>query len=380
MAIFLIIALISAASIANLFAKTMTAIHDSIPYENYTVVSAVQYSNSVIQHLPAPQVTKGIYLRSDIAGGPRFASLLKLVKETELNTMVIDIKNQDGSLAFEPKDPALKKYPQTKFIPLKNLESLIGDLHKHSIYAIARITVFFDPHFVKNFPQYAVKTKNNQIWRDYRGHAWLEPSAKEVWDYNAKIAKEAYFRGFDEIQFDYIRFPSDGPMSAMKYSLNGQGSLVAVMENFFSYLDHELRKNHEIPISADLFGLTFWMIDSDLNIGQKLEKTIPYFDFLSPMVYPSHYPSGYLGYKNPALYPYEVIYQSLTKSKTVYEKLKAPFTARPWIQDFDMGANYDAAMILKQIKAVTDTQGAGWLLWNARNVYTEDAFDKLDNS
>jgi hypothetical protein len=202
------------------------------------------------------------------------------------------------------------------------------------------------------------------------------------------VAREAFYAGFDEIQFDYIRFPSDGNMSAISYPVyDGEQEKSEVISDFFRYLDKELRVRTGAKISADLFGLTMWNHENDLNIGQKLSPALQHFDYVSPMVYPSHYPDGFNGYGNPALYPYEVIYENLVKGQKVYETLVGDgeepgvrtleelATVRPWLQDFDLGAVYTSQMVKAQMKATVDGGGSGWLLWNARNVYTVSALD-----
>ncbi len=328
-------------------------------------------------HVPLPETVKGLYLTAYTAGGDRLEEFIRLAEQTELNALVIDVKNQQGSLAFKPRTEALIPYQHKEITPLENLDAVLDQLYDHGVYRIARVPVFLDPFYAKKHPEYAVKTKWGDLWKDYRGQYWLHPAKKQVWDYHVLLAKEMVERGFDEIQFDYIRFPSDGPISQIDYDLKEGQEKHEVIKRVFQYFNDRLR-TEGIDTSADLFGLTFWMTDFDLNIGQLLEDAIPYFDAISPMVYPSHYPDGYLGYANPARFPYEIIYKNMMKGKTVYKKLGLPFTARPWIQAFDMGAVYDASMIRKQMRAIYDAGGAGWILWNARNRYVEEALLQED--
>ena len=147
------------------------------------------------------------------------------------------------------------------------------------------------------------------------------------------------------------------------------------MESFFKYLSEEVKKEQSIPISADLFGLTT-EVNDDMGIGQVWEKALPHFDFLAPMVYPSHYPSGHNGYKNPALYPYEVINKALigAAKKTVNAGVDIK-KIRPWLQDFDLGATYTKEMVRKQIQAVYDNKLSSWMLWDANNRYTSSALE-----
>jgi hypothetical protein len=232
------------------------------------------------------------------------------------------------------------------------------------------------------------------VWKDRKGISWLDPCSKEVWDYIVKIGKESERVGFDELNFDYIRFPSDGDMKNISYNFCPDGfSRADMMENFFKYLSRQI-KNIGIPISADMFGFVSTNID-DLNIGQVLERASPYFDYICPMVYPSHYPPTYNGFKNPAAHPYEVIKLAMdtaVKRLLNQEAGLSPFATstpqfsdsdtkrigskiRPWLQDFDMGATYDAMMVRKQMQAVYDAGLDSWLLWDPSNKYTREALD-----
>ena len=178
---------------------------------------------------------------------------------------------------------------------------------------------------------------------------------------------------FDEINLDYIRFPSDGNLKEIVYPFyNGSTPKHEIMKSFFQYVDKEL-KFYPIYTSVDLFGMVLWRQDG-LGIGQRLEDAAPYFDFISPMVYPSHYPDGFDGYSNPADYPYEIVYTSLDKGKENIRSQSAKF--RSWLQDFDLGAQYTAEMIKKEIKATYDAGWKGWMLWNASNNYTVDALEE----
>jgi hypothetical protein len=222
---------------------------------------------------------------------------------------------------------------------------------------------------------------SSTLWLDHKKLAWIDPASKEAWDYNIAIAKDAAERGFDELNFDYIRFASDGNLSDMTfphYTRTGADlTRTEVIKSFFKYLREELPN---IKISADIFGLVTVNYD-DMGIGQVLEDIFPYFDYISPMVYPSHYAKGFLGYKNPALYPYEVVKYSmdsaLKRLKSYEYGVMSNAKLRPWLQDFDLGADYDAEMIQKQIQAVYDAASStpeiinGFLLWDPKNIYSD---------
>lgn len=336
-----------------------------------------------IPHVPTPEVVKGIYITSATAQyTSRFDELVDFVDRTELNSLVIDVKNWKGELAFNPGHPSLQKYAdEDPEIP--DLAAFTAPLKEKGIYLIARIFVFQDPSYAEKHPELAVQHVNGGLWSDWRGTLWLDPAAKEVWRYNAAVAREAYAGGFDEIQFDYIRFPSDGPMSSVRYPVYDETvPKHEIMRGFFAYMDKELRKRSGIPLSVDLFGLTMWIHDNDMNIGQMLADAAPHADFISPMVYPSHYPDGWRGFANPAEAPYEIIKMNMEKGEQLLEQMRKEAedpgdiaTVRPWLQDFDLGAIYDAGKIRAQIDASMEEGASGWLFWNARNVYTEWAFE-----
>ena len=347
-----------------------------------------------VAHMPTPEFVKGIYVSSATAGHKgRFGELVDLVDRTELNAMVIDIKDDRGAIAFAPVTPWLQPYASEK-PELGSLAEFTRPLREKDVYLIARLFVFKDPWLVQKRPEFAVKRAGGGVWRDRRGTPWIDPAVREVWQYNAAIAREAFASGFDEVQLDYIRFLSDGDMKAAVYPVyDGKVPKAEVMRSFFAYMDAELREKNGIPISGDLFGLTLWNHSTDLNIGQRLEHAARHFDFVSPMVYPSHYPSGFKGFTNPSDHPYEVVHDNLVKGEAVFEALRQEdlelraknpdlslriATVRPWLQDFDLGADYTPAMVKAQMKATEDGGGSGWLFWNARNVYTESAFAPIE--
>lgn len=325
-------------------------------------------------HIRKPDEVRGIYVTAYTAGVNRLDELVDFVKNNNLNTAVVDIKSPKGEPAFMLKDSSLAKYNLAR--PLYSAENIIEKLHKNNIYAIARVAVFQDPYLVGREPQLALQWKNGGVWTDYKGVKWLDPTAFGVWQYNVTLAREAYERGFDEIQFDYIRFPSDGNLEGIKYAKwDGKTPKEEEMEKFFSYAGGIMRRE-KIPVSADLFGLVCCMENYDLGIGQVLERALPHFDYISPMMYPSHYSPGFVGKKNPASYPYEVVKYSMDMANEKITRFAASSTAqlaklRPWIQDFDIGDNYDTAKVQAQIRATEETGADGFLIWNARNVYTE---------
>ncbi|MBU4142147.1 putative glycoside hydrolase [Patescibacteria group bacterium] len=329
-----------------------------------------------------PEEIRAIYATSNSAGSPvKMDNFIKLIKKANLNAIVIDIKDYSGYVFYDSGLEDVEKYKAEKII-IPKINTLIKKLHDENIYAIARVVVFQDPALAGARPELAVKNKNTGgIWRDNLNLAWLDPSAPDVWDYVIKISQNAASRGFDEINFDYIRFPSDGYLGAMSFPFYGQKNVSKeeAIKEFFIYLRSNLKG---VKISADLFGLTTSAKD-DLGIGQVIEDAYQNFDAVSPMVYPSHYAKGFLGFAEPASHPYEVVryaIESAAKKLEEYNKTEEVFCPvaensgnvkiRPWIQAFNMGGIYDAAKIKIQIKASDEAGGAGWMLWNPANNYS----------
>jgi len=334
---------------------------------------AVSAEPAILKHLSMPKTVKGIYLTARTVGSERYGELLDLVDRTELNAVVIDVKSDDGALAFEPVDPTLKTVTSSVFLP--KLEGLTEDLRERGIYSIARIFVFEDPWYAEHSTS-GLRIANGALWGDKKGVRWVDPASEEVWRYNKTIAEEVWRRGFDEVQFDYIRFPTDGNTKAIVYPVwDGQESKRSVMSRFFRYMGAGL-VDKGIPVSVDLFGYAVRDDEEDVNIGQNMKDVLPHLTALSPMVYPSHYYAGSYGIAQPALHPAEIVAESMTiANRVIASSTDVRATVRPWLQDFDIGADYDAAKVRAEIDAAEQGGASGWLLWNARNVYTEGALE-----
>lgn len=329
------------------------------------------------KHLSTPEPVRGVYMSSWVAGTPSIRDrLVKLIDDTELNAVVIDIKDYTGRISFATDNPLLQATgAPEKRIP--DIEDFIGLLHRKEIYVIGRIATFQDPFLTLKRPDLAVKrASDGAVWGDYKKARWLDPASRETWDYIVTIAQESEKRGFDELNFDYIRFPSDGNMRDISYPFFDQTKLTKAdsLKEFFAYLREKLGPL-DVPLSADFFGMTATNND-DLNIGQLWENGLIYFDYVAPMVYPSHYPPGFMGYKNPALYPYEIVKHSLEEGLRRAKLVNQPASKiRPWLQDFDLGAPYTAEVIRKEKQAVADAGLTSWMMWNAGNQYTKEALD-----
>lgn len=308
---------------------------------------------------------KGIYLTAYSAAKESSRDrYIDLINSTELNAVVVDIKDYTGYLLYD-SDVELVNELGTEKNRLGDVEAVIDAFHEHDIYVIARQTVFQDPILAQKKPEWAIAAKSGGLWRDHKGLAWVDPTRTEIWDYNVDIAKEAIALGFDEIQFDYVRFPSDGNMSNVVYT-NGDKPRHDVMGEFYAYLDEQL-SSEPAYISLDLFGFVMERHDG-MSIGQRLEDAVDHVDYISPMMYPSHYPPGHLGLQNPAAAPGIVIDNGMKKGMPYFEQEQAK--PRPWLQAFNIGAVYGAANIRAQIDAVEKYTDGGWLLWNAANRYS----------
>ena len=394
-----------------------------------------------------PALIKALYATGYSAGSEKkVAYFMNLLETTELNAIVIDIKDYTGLVSYEPEVALVKEYGAwEKKIPKINF--LIKRLHDAGVYVIGRIAVFQDQALTKARPELALRSSSTgAVWTDYKKVAWLDTAAQPVWDYNIAIVQEALARGFDEINFDYIRFASDGNIKDIVYPYFDTTTLKHnTLKKFFAYLRQQLpasssQDGPKARFSADLFGLV--TEDSgDMGIGQHLEDAFPYFDAIAPMAYPSHYAKGHRGFSNPAEHPYEVMKYAIEaaigrittynlKLITDNQKINASSTnsnasssslsvisnqllvrskLRPWIQDFDLGADYTADKVRAQIQAVYDSdcvktasssavpfdsaQGKlttssisngvnpapcsasvqGWMLWSPSNVYTKEA-------
>lgn len=306
-----------------------------------------------------PREVKAIYVTAQTAKlDQKMTELRRLIKETELNAVVINTK--------EPSGPKMDD----------ELKVLIDNLHAEGVWVIARQVVFQDDDLAKRKPEYALKKPDGSNWLDRGGNSWLDPSNKEIWQYNLDVAQQAVALGFDEINLDYIRFPTDGDLQNIVYPTWDQKTAKEeVLRDFLRWFRHNLRAiDPYIVLSIDIYGETF-LGDFIGTTGQSLKILAPEVDVVAPMIYPSHYRTGNFGYLNPAAEPYGVVYGTLSQGKTLLTK--SPRTkVRPWLQDFNLGAYYTPDMVRAQIQATYDAGYIdGWMLWNAQNIYSSTALN-----
>ncbi len=390
-------------------------------------VAVEEDTRLVVQHVPLPKQVKAIYMTACVAGTPSFRQrLVTLIEETEINSVIIDIKDYSGRISFPPESTVWLPAWEAAECGAYDMREFIASLHASGIFVIGRITVFQDPFYAPKHPELAVlRADQKTVWQDGKGLSFIDVASRPYWDHIIDLSADAYNIGFDELNFDYVRYPSDGNMVDTYYpqSIAGEYGMdrQANLEAFFSYLHKNLSDEnmfaayiHEntgrestVPYtSADLFGMTTTNFD-DLTIGQVQDRAAPYFDFIAPMVYPSHYPDNFLGLGDPNDYPYKVVNYAMQagvdrmqSSTTPMEGfLHTPITTtvasgtpvftglytkptfgpdkfRTWIQDFDYGGDYDAADVRAQILASYDAGVMSWMIWAPSNIYTQAALLK----
>ncbi len=299
---------------------------------------------------------------------------LNLLEATELNALVIDVKSDYGKVPYESAIGLAAQIGAQRPRTIKDIHALMSSLHERRIYTIARIVTFKDALLAAARPDLAVKTRAGRIWRDREKLAWTDPFRKEVWDYNIDVAVEAASLGFDEIQFDYMRFPD---ARGLVYSqASTQASRVAAISGFLAEARRRLAP-YNVFLSADIFGYVCWNLN-DTMIGQRLEDLAPLLDFISPMLYPSSFQFGIPGYRYSVAHPYEIVYLSLERAR---ERTGLPPSRfRPWLQAFkDYGFDhrpFRGTEIRSQIRAAEQFGSKGWMLWNPQNVYSADGLQR----
>ncbi|MCA1056738.1 putative glycoside hydrolase [Rossellomorea aquimaris] len=329
-----------------------------------------------------PDAVRGVYVTGHSAGGERFKRLLDLIDSTDLNAMVIDIKDDHGYVTYEPESSS--PYAEVGQPYIKDPKSVLKAMEEKQIYPIARIVVFKDTVLANKKPQLSYKD-GGSVWKNGRGESFVNPFLKEVWDYNVGIAIEAAKMGFQEIQFDYVRFPEgfEKRDQELEYGTGEYGNentdnvqkRVHAVTDFVEYA-HEKLKPYGVKVSVDIFGYTATLPEAP-GIGQNFSKISEHVDVISSMIYPSHW-TPYFGIAKPDLQPYELVTEYAKLENKKLQELKDPPISRPWIQDFTaswLGSGnykpYGKAEVEAQIKALNDQGINEFLLWDAGNTYTE---------
>jgi len=322
---------------------------------------------------PKPFAPKALYLSSFGLGARSLREpAIRLLQQTELNALVIDVKGDRGWIAYPSTVGLAQDIGAQRIIPARNADEILRSLKSMGVYLIARIVVFKDNPLALARPSLAVKNSGGSIWRDREHLSWVDPFQPAVWSYNLDIAEEAARKGFDEIQFDYVRFPD---ASGLVFSRpNNRENRVQAINGFF----REARKRlapHKVFLAGDIFGYVCWN-QGDTDIGQQIETIVSDVDYVCPMLYPSGFKYGIPGYRKAAAYPYEVVRFSLDNAfaRTAVDKWRF----RPWLQAFrDYAFDrrvYGPQEIRTQIRAAEEFGSDGWMVWNPHNVYPSAGF------
>ncbi|MBI3285385.1 MAG: carboxypeptidase regulatory-like domain-containing protein [Burkholderiales bacterium] len=293
---------------------------------------------------------------------------LDLLQQTELNALVIDVKGDRGMLPYRSQIALAAEIGAQRIITVRDMPQLMAELHNQGIYLIARIVVFKDDLLADAHPQWAVKTAAGQPWQDREQLSWVDPFQHEVWAYNLDIAEEAAALGFDEIQFDYLRFPDTLGLTFSQP--NTEANRVQAINGFLAAARQRLTP-YNVFLAADIFGYVSWN-SNDTFIGQQLEDMVLLTDYLSPMLYPSGFQFGIPGYRDPVAHPQEIVALSLHRARERSGVTSTRF--RPWLQAFRDYAfdrrTFGATEIRQQINAAEQFGSDGWMLWNPRNSYS----------
>jgi hypothetical protein len=344
-------------------------------YARGEVVLPVLSASVPINIYLRPFVPKALYLTYYGIGSRTLReSALTLAQETDVNSLVIDVKGDRGVITYKSSIPLASEIGAQKLVIVKDIRGLIKSLREKGIYTVARIVVFKDNVLGTARPNLAVRTQDGKIFHDRENLIWVDPSRKEVWDYNINIAIEAARNGFDEIQFDYVRFPDK---KGLKFAVpNTEENRVKNISGFLCEARAKLAP-YNVFVAADIFGYVPWNLN-DTQIGQNIENVASCVDYISLMLYPSGFQFGIPGYRNPVAHPYEIVSLSLKKAR---ERANIPANRfRPWLQAFRDYAfdrrHFDGPEIRSQIRAAEEFGSGGWMLWNPRNVYKGDGLKR----
>lgn len=320
-----------------------------------------------------PIKIKALYLTfwAANATSPRAENIIEIAKQSEINAVVVDVKNEYGSTSYKTSFEQANSYGADEKRTNKDIKQFMALMKKNNIYTIARIVTFKDELQAINNPSYVIRKEDTgQIWRNSDNMAWVDPFDKRSHEYAVAIAEEAAKVGFDEINFDYIRFPAKTGLKLSKE--NTQENRVKAIEDFLDLAQERLRK-YGVFISADTYGNICWSND-DTNIGQTVTSLAKHADYLAPMLYPSGFANGSFLFKYPSEHPHAVIYKSI---KNIHDRIN-PSRIRPWLQCFKdytyRKKSYDKFEIKEQIRASEETNTNGWMMWSPSSTYTLNYF------
>lgn len=328
---------------------------------------------------------KGIYVTSNSTQGKKMDELVKFIKDSNLNTMVIDVKDDTGNITMKLNTG--NKQVDKNTLDIVDGKKLLKKLHDNHIYPIARIVTFKDTKLANEHPEWTFRNSDGSVWTNGKGDSFVNPFMKEVWKYDIDVAKAAAKAGFQDIQFDYVRFPEgfENQADSLTYNkgeyknskMSSGNQRVDTITKFLEYANKEL-KPMGVNVSADVFGYSA-LVENAPGIGQSFPKISKNVDAISSMIYPSHWSNGDFGLQAPDTEPYKTVNRYIQKENSLLDTLgKDKPISRPWIQDFTasyLGAGnyieYDAKTISEEVQALKDNGVNEFLLWNAGNDYTE---------
>ena len=355
----LLLAVLALAGGMTLAGKGSVAAHDMIAKQVAGAASTLQVAT---RPRPLPVEVRGVHVTAVLASLPGKLDEYVSLKKHGLNTIELDVKDEGGEVAFTPAGVPLARKSgaaQNYYDPRR----VADKLHRNGIYLIGRVVVFQDPYLARARPDFAIRRRDGSVWTTDAGLAWVNPYDRRVWDYAVSIAAAAARAGFDEIMLDYIRFPSDGDVAGAVYPGKTSVPRGELMASFVAYAKQRLAP-YGVRVSTALFGLA---ATRDMRLGQVPRWISQHVDHVNPMAYPALYGGGELGIVSPSAEPGETVFRTLVDYKRQVRNSRAQLI--PWIQDW----NYEPEQVLQQVRAARLQGAKGYLLWNARGVYTKQA-------
>ena len=339
-------------------------------------LAGAQSDTTRVPLVPRPAVVRGLYVNRWAANGRKMWDLIDVAKRTEVNALVLDVKDDRGYLLYRSSVPLARAIGADKFTPMRaaRLRAVLDTMRLHGIYPIARIVVAKDPILANAKREWAVQRRaDGKPWLDAHGNPWLDPHHREVWQYAADLADEAVRLGFSEVQYDYVRFPDEQRLlREARFPLANGRRRDEVIREQLGYLRTRLAPLGA-PMAIDVFGATT-TIDNDMGIGQTWERFADRADVVLPMTYPSHYPRGSYGIAHPNAEPYAVLDRALRGARVRNRGVENAGEVVPWYQDFTLGKpRYGVAQLRAQMQAGYDNGMFGWMLWNPGSRYTVKA-------
>jgi hypothetical protein len=327
--------------------------------------------------VPTPDPVRGLYVNRWAALGQKMWQLIDVAKTTEVNALVIDVKDDRGFVLYKSRVPLAQEIGADTNRPMRpaRLRAVLDTMRAHGIYPIARIVVAKDPLLAERHVEWAIRRKDDpsKPWLDKNGKPWLDPHHREVWQYAVELAKEAVALGFSEVQLDYVRFPDERRLAREATFPLAQGRVRAqVIRDQLAFARAALKET-KVPMTIDVFGLTA-TDTTDMGIGQRWEMFVDQADVVLPMAYPSHYAPGTYKLGRPNAHPYAVIDHTLDDAKRRSAGIAGAAKVVPWYQDFTLGPpRYHAEHVRAQIRAGYDNGVMSWMLWNPGSRYNLDA-------